>query len=47
VSNIEDLQNAVQEAVGSYGSLDVMVNNAGISQRISDFMEKLKTTLRR
>jgi glucose 1-dehydrogenase len=35
VGKLEDLQRLVQEAVGRYGRLDVMVNNAGIETRTS------------
>jgi glucose 1-dehydrogenase len=53
VSNLEDLQRLVQEAVNRYGRLDVMVNNAGIETRTSildttpeDFDKVLNVNLR-
>lgn len=33
VSSIEDLRNAVDETVAAFGSLDVMVNNAGVERQ--------------
>jgi glucose 1-dehydrogenase len=53
VGKLEDLQRLVQEAVGRYGRLDVMVNNAGIETRTSildttpeDFDKVLNVNLR-
>jgi glucose 1-dehydrogenase len=53
VSNLDDLQRLVQEAVNRYGRLDVMVNNAGIETRTSildttpeDFDKVLNVNLR-
>jgi glucose 1-dehydrogenase len=53
VSNLDDLQRLVQEAVAKYGRLDVMVNNAGVETRTSilnttpdDFDKVLDVNLR-
>jgi glucose 1-dehydrogenase len=53
VSKLEDLQRLINEAVGRYGRLDVMVNNAGIETRTSildttpdDFDKVLNVNLR-
>ena len=53
VSNLDDLQRLVQEAVNRYGRLDVIVNNAGIETRTSildttpeDFDKVLNVNLR-
>ena len=39
VSDLEQVQAAVQEAVSVMGGVDVLINNAGISIRHNDFLE--------
>lgn len=39
VTRVDDLRAAVAETVDAYGSLDVMVNNAGIGGAFQDFVE--------
>ncbi|MFJ5564645.1 SDR family NAD(P)-dependent oxidoreductase [Lysinibacillus xylanilyticus] len=37
VSKVEDVQNYVQQAVNTYGRIDVLFNNAGIIQKFAPF----------